>query len=126
MALNEKNSKRVRVTVPNDDTEVLEWLSNQHAMSVSVRELIHDMIAEHGTQDYFVATRGEARKAGKGRPMKPLVTTDPTMIETSEKIKDAPVKQEFVQPEVVSEEKPSVQDQDARNRILAMQGLLNK
>ena len=133
MALNEQNSKRVRVTVPIEDVEVLQWLSNQHAMSVSVRELIHDAIAEHGVQDYFVATRGEARKPSKGRPMKPLVgipTVDAATPQQPEKIETQQTKVEPIADDAIVKEDTQVvsetKNQDARERILAMQGLLNK
>lgn len=131
MALNERNSKRVRVTVPNDDVEVLQWLSSQHAMSVSVRELIHDAILEHGIQDYFVATRGQVQKPSRGRPMKPLVDM-PTDIWTppNEEIEVQKLENEEPAELVVPKEDTPVvsetKNQDARERILAMQGLLNK
>ena len=131
MALNERNSKRVRVTVPNDDVEVLQWLSSQHAMSVSVRELIHDAVLEHGIQDYFVAARGQAQKPSRGRPMKPLVDM-PTDIWTppNEEIEVQKLEnEEPIELVVPKEDTPVVSEtknQDARERILAMQGLLNK
>lgn len=44
--------KRLRFNVPIEDDEVLQWLSQQSSVSVSLRMLVHDAIREHGAGDY--------------------------------------------------------------------------
>ena len=48
-----KNDKRYRVSVPEDDESVIEWIESQHNISMSVRQLIHESIVKNGYSDIF-------------------------------------------------------------------------
>lgn len=74
--------KRLRFNVPIEDDEVLEWLSKQSSVSVSLRMLVHDAIREHGDGDYVTkSVKRDGKKAikresvGKKPEVKPRHTS---------------------------------------------------
>lgn len=60
------NPKRYRLTVPEQDTSVQRWLSEQLNMSASIRQLIRDDIEKNGYSD--VTCRMVEQGAKRGRP----------------------------------------------------------
>lgn len=59
--------KRLRFNVPIEDDEVLDWLSKQSSVSVSLRMLVHDAIREHGMGDYVTKS---VKRDGNKKPVK--------------------------------------------------------
>lgn len=58
--------KRLRFNVPIEDDEVLNWLSQQSSVSVSLRMLVHDAIREHGEGDYVTkSVKRDSKKVVK-------------------------------------------------------------
>lgn len=58
--------KRLRFNVPIEDDEVLDWLSQQSSVSVSLRMLVHDAIREHGEGDYVTkSVKRDNKKVAK-------------------------------------------------------------
>lgn len=101
--------KRYRISVPLDDKSVIEWMSCQHSLSLSLRQLVKAAIEVNGMRDYFASDSGEVvQKPRRGRPPKAL----------SENYEEASVSSP--EPETVNK------NHDVANRILAMQGLLDK
>lgn len=47
--------RKVAITVPEDDTDVIRWLAAQDNMSASVRILIKQAVAQMGMRDAFTA-----------------------------------------------------------------------
>lgn len=114
------SSKRYRISVPLDDVSVIEWMSCQHSLSMSLRQLVKAAIEVNGMRDYFASDSGEVvRKPRRGRPPKALTEAyedEDTFVE--------PVHEAHV---TVSEPvRADSVDSDASDRIRRMQGLLNK
>lgn len=102
--MSNNSPKRYRISVPLDDVSVIEWMSCQHSLSLSLRQLIKAAIEVNGMRDYFASDSGEVvQKPRRGRPPKRDDEADTD--------------------EVVNEAKIS---NNVPDRILAMQGLLNK
>lgn len=57
---------RYRFSVPDDDISVVQWLENQHSISMSMRLLIRDAIRSTGLQD--VTCIPVEQYAKRGRP----------------------------------------------------------
>lgn len=60
------NPKRYRLTVPQQDTSVQDWLDAQLNISASIRQLIRDDIIKNGYTD--VTCRQVEQGAKRGRP----------------------------------------------------------
>lgn len=58
-------AKRVRITIPAQDEEVLRWLARQSNVSVSVRQVIREAVASYGYGDVTCTS-----VRGRGRPRK--------------------------------------------------------
>lgn len=58
--------KYIKLSVPLADTSVLEWLSKQDDMSLSIRALIRSDIERNGMEDMFC--RGVVPQSKRGRP----------------------------------------------------------
>lgn len=115
--MDNNSPKRYRISVPLDDASVIEWMSCQHSLSLSLRQLVKAAIEVNGMRDYFASGSGEVvQKPRRGRPPKALTETyDNEVIST-----DIKPEEPVVAPKV-TETNSSVSD-----RILAMQGLLNQ
>lgn len=54
--------KRVRLTVPPEDETVLRWMARQSNLSVSIRQVIRESVAQYGYNDVTcVSVRGRGR-----------------------------------------------------------------
>lgn len=115
--MDNNSPKRYRISVPLDDASVIEWMSCQHSLSLSLRQLVKAAIEVNGMRDYFASGSGEVvQKPRRGRPPKALSEThdnEVTFIDTKPE-------------EIVVAPKVSKTNSDVSDRILAMQGLLNK
>lgn len=125
MALKKKQSgsdvKRIRLSVPEDDNAVIEWLSHQYSPSLSIRMLIRKAIEEGGMRDFFATDVGEVKRMPRrGRPPKDYVPTPESVAEAEPDVEDEPVM------DVSVEAEPVIAGDDVSERILQMQGLLNK
>jgi hypothetical protein len=120
MIMGNNSSKRYRISVPLDDVSVIEWMSCQHSLSMSLRQLVKAAIEVNGMRDYFASDSGEVvRKPRRGRPPKVLTETY-----EDEEVFAEPVHEAHV---AVSEPvRTDSVDSDASDRIRRMQGLLNK
>ena len=121
--MSNNSSKRYRISVPLDDVSVIEWMSCQHSLSMSLRQLVKAAIEVNGMRDYFASDSGEVvRKPRRGRPPKVLTETyedeDVFTEPVHETIHEVPAAPEPVRTDSV--------DSDASDRIRRMQGLLNK
>lgn len=113
--------KRIRISVPTNDKDVLAWLSHQQSVSLSIRELIRFAVSAYGTGDYFSSGRD---RMGYG-PVETVPSASPRPAkETAKEEEEAPAVMPK-EPEMVPAA-PSADDNDARLKILQMQGLLNK
>lgn len=70
--------KRIRLSIPYDDVDVMEWVNNQQNLSQSVRLLIKDFVRENGLKDAMcvsVLPEGDVRpvktQVKKARPTTP-------------------------------------------------------
>lgn len=59
-----KKYKTFHISVPEEDTEIMEWLSKQYNQSASVRQLIREAVDITGMNDYFTG-KAYNRKAGQ-------------------------------------------------------------
>lgn len=109
--------KRYRISVPLDDMSVIEWMSCQHSPSLSIRQLVKAAIEANGMRDYFASDSGEVlQKPRRGRPPKALSET----YDDEEAFID-------IKPETsATAPKATKKNPDVSDRILEMQGLLNK
>lgn len=62
--------KRIRLSIPYDDVDVMEWVSNQQNLSQSVRLLIKDFVRENGLKDAMCVS---VLPEGDVRPVKTQV-----------------------------------------------------
>lgn len=62
-----ESPKRVRLSVPQADVSVIEWLAQQHEISLSLRILIKESIQREGITD--VANRPVVQLPRRGRPV---------------------------------------------------------
>lgn len=77
------NAKRYRLSVPEEDAAVAEWLENQLNYSLSIRLLIRQDIMRHGTSD--VTCRDVQQTVKKAKPQKQsaaAVTQQPAVYHT--------------------------------------------
>lgn len=135
---------RYRFSVPVDDVCVVDWVSHQHNLSLSIRQLIKATIEERGMRDYFSSDAGEIVQLPKrGRPantierVESVIATEETAQFTaksnergSEKpmtLSDLPFVPEELKGVPAREEKPPLtsEQQDAKKRLEEMQSLLN-
>lgn len=105
--------KRYRLTVPNQDKSVQDWIAEQLNISVSIRQLIREDIQKNGYTD--VTCRQVEQGAKRGRPTNAElerrevqyaepVSDIPVRAEPVSQVKQKPVqKQRMVEPPVVSE-----------------------
>lgn len=109
--------KRYRISVPLDDMSVIEWMSCQHSPSLSIRQLVKAAIEVNGMRDYFASDSGEVvQKPRRGRPPKALSEA----YDDEEPFTD-------IKPEAsATAPKATKKNSDVSDRILEMQGLLNK
>lgn len=109
--------KRYRISVPLDDVSVIEWMSCQHSLSLSLRQLVKAAIEVNGMRDYFASDSGEVvQKPRRGRPPKVLTEA----YDDEETFADTKPEAPAVAPKI------SKTNSEVSDRILAMQGLLNK
>ena len=69
MARPKKKYKTFHISVPDDDAEILEWLSQQFNQSASVRQLIRVAIDEGGMVDYFSGRMYNRQPGQSGRAL---------------------------------------------------------
>lgn len=115
--MDNNSPKRYRISVPLDDASVIEWMSCQHSLSLSLRQLVKAAIEVNGMRDYFASGSGEVvQKPRRGRPPKVLSEIyDDEIISTDTK------------PEVPTVAATATKtNSSVSDRILAMQGLLNQ
>lgn len=113
--MSNNSPKRYRISVPLDDESVIEWMSCQHSLSLSLRQLVKAAIEVNGMRDYFASGSGEVvQKPRRGRPPKALSE----VYEEEEPFIEA-------EPEVVVPKAINT-GSDVLDRIREMQGLLNK
>lgn len=62
--------KRIRLSIPYDDVDVMEWVNNQQNLSQSVRLLIKDFVRENGLKDTMCVS---VLPEGDVRPVKSQV-----------------------------------------------------
>lgn len=74
-----KPHKTFHISVPEEDTEIMEWLSKQYNQSSSVRQLIREAARDVGMVDLFIGTpaarepgvRGLAKQPAKAEQAEP-------------------------------------------------------
>lgn len=119
--MSNNSPKRYRISVPLDDESVIEWMSCQHSLSLSLRQLVKAAIEVNGMRDYFASGSGEVvQKPRRGRPPKALselYEEEEPYIETKPYIE--------AKPEVATSKAINT-GSDVLDRIREMQGLLNK
>ena len=77
--------KRIRLSIPYDDVDVMEWVNNQQNLSQSVRLLIKDFVRENGLKDAMcvsVLPEGDVRSV-KVQAKKPRTATPKRVVEKS-------------------------------------------
>jgi hypothetical protein len=125
MIMGNNSSKRYRISVPLDDVSVIEWMSCQHSLSMSLRQLVKAAIEVNGMRDYFASDSGEVvRKPRRGRPPKVLTETYEDEEVFAEPVHEAHVT--VSEPVRMNPVRTDSVDSDASDRIRRMQGLLNK
>lgn len=62
-----KKYKTFHLSVPEEDTEIAEWMSVQFSQSASVRELIRDAICDIGMCDLFTGRSFDRKPGQSGR-----------------------------------------------------------
>lgn len=62
------DSTRFRISVPNADASVIEWIEHQNNLSYSIRHLIHEAIQRKGMVD--ATCEFKLHKVNRGRPNK--------------------------------------------------------
>ena len=72
--------KRIRLSIPYDDVDVMEWVNNQQNLSQSVRLLIKDFVRENGLKDVSVLPEGDVRSI-KVQTKKPRTATPKKVVE---------------------------------------------
>lgn len=75
--------KRIRLSIPYDDVDVMEWVNNQQNLSQSVRLLIKDFVRENGLKDAMcvsVLPEGDVRSV-KAQTKKPRTATPKRVVE---------------------------------------------
>lgn len=75
--------KRIRLSIPYDDIDVMEWVNNQQNLSQSVRLLIKDFVRENGLKDAMcvsVLPEGDVRPV-RTQAKKPRTTTPKKVVE---------------------------------------------
>lgn len=58
---------RYRLSVPESDVDVIEWIMAQANLSISMRALIKRYVAEEGIRDAFCSATGLRPRRGTGR-----------------------------------------------------------
>lgn len=115
--MSNNSPKRYRISVPLDDVSVIEWMSCQHSLSLSLRQLVKAAIEVNGMRDYFASDSGEVvQKPRRGRPPKALSEAYDDEVAFTDTKPEAPA----VAPKAIKT------NSDVSDRIREMQGLLNK
>lgn len=68
------DSTRFRISVPNADASVIEWIEHQNNLSYSIRHLIHEAIQRKGMVD--ATCESKLHKVNRGRPNKQNESVD--------------------------------------------------
>lgn len=66
-----KPHKTFHISVPDEDTEILEWLSKQYNQSSSVRQLIREAARDVGMVDLFIGTPAARTPGVRGAAKQP-------------------------------------------------------
>lgn len=56
-----------RISVPAEDTDVVEWMNKQYSISTSMRQLIKMFVQEYGMRDVFCMEVPRGEKLGRPR-----------------------------------------------------------
>lgn len=92
--------KRIRLSIPYDDVDVMEWVNNQQNLSQSVRLLIKDFVRENGLKDAMcvsVLPEGDVRSV-KVQPKKPRTATPKKVVEKPSPVGETIVLDEALKP----------------------------
>lgn len=73
-----KKYKTFHLSVPEEDTEIAEWMSVQFSQSASVRELIRDAICNIGMCDLFTGRSFDRKPGQSGRASGSLAVYEKT------------------------------------------------
>lgn len=106
--------KRIRLSIPYDDVDVMEWVNNQQNLSQSVRLLIKDFVRENGLKDAMcvsVLPEGDVRSV-RAQVKKPRTTTPRKVVE---KPSAEPVNDDLILDKTNTEFKQKTKPNDVNN-----------
>lgn len=82
MARRKVNMIRQRISIPESDISVLEWINNQSNVSFSIRMMIKEYIEKYGYSD--ITCRKVDKQLKRGRPPKMDNNTEDNIIDSDQ------------------------------------------